>query len=101
MSDINNFIWIMMYFFLDYDLKINPQRVNCSTSIFDYSVVDEMANSIGCVYIKNSFFVSWVEGRGNMCKIDYWKEEVNKFKSSPSTLKAKTLSDGGRLALIN
>lgn len=83
-----------MFCFFASGLKINVHKSNLMGFGVQYSIVEDVAGSIGCVSSKARFTYLGLMVRGNMSRVDLWDIVIRKVTSKLSNWKAKTLSVG-------
>lgn len=100
LQNANNLIGILRCFFVTSGLKINVQKSKLLGVGVDHAESSEMASILGCGVSTLPLTYLGVPVGCNMSRIDNWKGVLDKFKHKLSTWNSRTLSVGGRLALI-
>nr|KAJ0219093.1 hypothetical protein LSAT_V11C300139740 [Lactuca sativa] len=100
-TNLKNLARILRCFHISSGLKVNFHKSKGFGIGVNPSETVNWANLLGCVSGDLPFDYLGVPVGANMNLIKYWKPIIKKFHSKLSLWKAKTLSFGGRLTLIN
>nr|GEZ76046.1 RNA-directed DNA polymerase, eukaryota [Tanacetum cinerariifolium] len=99
-SNLDNIVKILKCFFLASGLKINIQKSQVLGVGVPRNIVNQAASLIGCAVMQNPFrYLGVMVGDSMSQKLD-WADTVQKLRFWLSKWKVKTLSIGGRLALL-
>ncbi|GKA91191.1 RNA-directed DNA polymerase, eukaryota [Tanacetum coccineum] len=101
--DINNIktiVNVLKCFFLASGLKINLHKSKLTGIRVSKDQVDLAASLVGCSTFYPPFHYLGVKVAASMSRLNSWKDVISKLSSRLSKWKLKTLSIGGRLALL-
>ena len=100
-NNLKNLARILRCFHITSGLKVNFHKSKVFGIGISQNITRGWANLLGCVARTLPFNYLGVSVGANMNHIKNWQPIVDMFNSKLSTWKAKTLSFGGRLTLIN
>nr|GEZ38711.1 RNA-directed DNA polymerase, eukaryota [Tanacetum cinerariifolium] len=99
-ANLRGIINILKCFFLASGLQININKSQVLVVGVPRLIVERAASSFGCSILQNQFRYLGVMVGGCMSRNKEWANVVLKLRSRLSKWKVKTLSIGGRLALL-